>query len=85
MKGIILYQAFSYPFNIGQRHFYIFILVQQRTKTWIPIIFTRIILLIPSMVNRNRSGDNGNPCHNPLLGLKKGEATPLMRIEKATN
>jgi hypothetical protein len=39
-------------------------------------------LLRLSTTKRKTRGDKGHPCIIPLLGLKKGEATPFIRITK---
>jgi hypothetical protein len=39
-------------------------------------------LLRPSTTMRNNRGERGQPYLIPLLDLKKGEATPLIRIAK---
>jgi hypothetical protein len=38
-------------------------------------------ILSPLVIIRKRKGDNRNPWHNPLLGMKKEEASPLTKIE----
>jgi len=42
-------------------------------------------LLSPSTNNNNRRGEWGNPSLNLLLGLKKFEANPLIKMEMETN
>jgi hypothetical protein len=41
-------------------------------------------LLNPSTISINKRGERGHPYLRPLPSLKKGDATPLIKMEKET-
>jgi len=43
-----------------------------------------IILLIPLAMRSKMRGDRGKPCHRSLLGLKKRDGSPLIKMAKDT-
>lgn len=57
---------------------------ESRLPTATPFINLRDLaflrhLLKPSVIRKNKYGDNENPCLRPLEGLKKGMAEPIIK------
>lgn len=48
------------------------------------LLYFRTVLLGPSATIKNSSGERGQPCVSPSVGLKNMEADPLINEEKVT-